>query len=98
MKLVYRAATGSPLHCIAFHGITVLHEHPQQGLFLVFGLATGGTVEEYLQKFGNTLQWDDLIDFFNGIATGLAELHQRGMAHGLAFMCILEANRPQRPP
>jgi len=98
MKLVYRAATGSPLHCIAFHGITVLHEPPQQGVFLVFDLATGGTVKEYLEKFENTLQWDDLIDVFDGIATGLAELHQRGIAHRLVFMYILETNIPQRPP
>lgn len=96
MKLVYRAATGSPLHCVEFHGITVLHE-PLQGLFLVFGLASGGTVREYLEKVGNTLHWDDLFELFTGIATGLAELHQRGIAHGLAFIDISEANKSQRP-
>ena len=98
MKLVYRAATGSPLHCIAFHGITVLDEPRQQGLFLVFDLATGGTVKEYLERFGNTLQWDDLIDLFTGIATVLTEIHKRGISHGLAFIYILAADIPQRPP
>jgi serine/threonine protein kinase len=84
MKLVYHAATGSALHCIEFHGITVLHEHSHPGLHLVFGFAMGGSVEEYVKKMGNTLQWDDLIDLFTGIATGLAEIHQRGIVHGLA--------------
>jgi len=79
-----------------FYGITAFHE-PLQGLFLVFGLASGGTVREYLEQDGTNLQWDDVIDLFSGIATGLAELHQRGIAHGLAFVYILRSNKLQRP-
>ena len=86
MKLVYRSVSGADMHCIDFHGITILRQGPVQGLFLVFDVAGGGSIDEYLAGRPEMLVWDDVFDLFFDIATGLEGLHKRGVAHGLDLL------------
>ena len=83
MRLVYHAATSAELNCVRFYGITVLKHGPAQGLFLVFDLASRGSIDEYLHVQGENLRWDDVLKLFHDIATGLESLHERGISHGL---------------
>lgn len=82
MKIVYRGVTGVPLHCVRFYGVTTLAIGSAEELFLVFDLATGGSIDEYLDRFGVDLGWNDVLQLFYDIASGLHELHSRGIAHG----------------
>jgi serine/threonine protein kinase len=82
MRFVYRGVTGAPLFCVKFYGVTVLKQGPAQGLFLAFELAREGSIDEYLDKHAKLLQWEHIREIFSGIATGLSELHARGIAHG----------------
>ena len=82
MKIVYKGVTGDPLRCVKFHGITVLQSEKAKGLFLVFELAAGGSIDEYLYTRAKQLEWNDVLTLFYDIASGLEELHGRGIAHG----------------
>lgn len=82
MKLVYRGTTGGALHCVEFYGLTALKSGPVQGLFLVFQLASGGSIDSYLGRNAAKLDWNDVLELFSGIASGLDALHERGISHG----------------
>ena len=88
MKIVYKGVTGDPLHCVKFYGITVLQSGQVQGLFLVFELASGGSIDEYLYTRAMELEWNDVLTLFYDIATGLEELHHRGITHGFFLIII----------
>jgi serine/threonine protein kinase len=83
MKLAYYGTTGEEgLCCVAFYGLTLLRSGPAQGLFLVFELASGGTIDSYIEQNAASLDWNGILEFCSGIASGLDALHGRGISHG----------------
>lgn len=82
MKNAYLGVSGDALHCVKFYGVTVLKEREARSLFLVFEHATKGSIDDYLDEYADTLDWNDVLDLFSGVATALSSLHHRGMAHG----------------
>lgn len=82
MKNAYLGISGDALHCVKFFGVTVLKEAETQSLFLVFERAGKGSIDDYLDEYADTLDWNNVLDLFSGVATALSSLHLRGMAHG----------------
>jgi serine/threonine protein kinase len=84
MKLVYRGVTGDEQYCAEFYGMTSLNRGPERGLFLVFELASEGSIDEYLRCNGPNLTWGEVCELFNDVASGMRNLHSKGIAHGSA--------------
>lgn len=86
MEVVYRALSAIPDLCIKFHGITTLNlgMPMMDGLFLVFELASGGSIDNYLEQ-PEVGDWNEVIGLFADISYGLWDgLHMKGIAHGFA--------------
>ena len=87
MEVAYLALSGNPSFCIQLYGITVLPDKgPGRELYLVFELATHGTIWEYLRAAiaeQRQFSWLELLELFGDVAFGLWKgLHEKGIAHG----------------
>ena len=82
MKNAYLGISGEAIHCVKFYGVAVLKEGDTRNLFLVFERASKGTIDDYIDKYADDLNWNDVLSLFSDIASGLTTLHHRGIAHG----------------
>jgi len=85
MQLAYMALGGNPSGCIEFYGISLVSTDtaPQAELYLVFELASEGSIWKYMEREGVCPDWQDIIDIFSNIAFGLWDgLHIKHIAHG----------------
>lgn len=85
MRLVYLALSGIPDGCILFYGISLLsaEKSTSKELYLVFELASEGSIWKYIVNKGSNFEWQNLIDIFSNLAWGLWDgLHSKNIAHG----------------
>ena len=85
MQLVYLALSGSPRGCVDFYGISLVSTEntSQEELYLIFELASEGSIWKYMEKEAVRFDWKDVFDVFSSIAFALWDsLHEKHIAHG----------------
>jgi len=88
MKNAYLGVSGEALHCVKFYGVTNLKVGLEDdNLFLVFEEASKGSIDDFFDKYAGTLDWNDVLGLYADVATGLEELHHRGITH--AYITIV---------